>query len=236
MATAASTTENELPKEQSLGEIGDNAPNKPQKSEKNKPNAGKKTAKQVQIEEKKVKPRTKKAPKRKSNNKGRVRMTKKLVGKGINNNVRPKKSLPAKKSVRTRKENGKFRGKKKGPVNLNINGGGEKSVSNRQDKTQSRPIPLVPPSEKPRGGTVRSSVKYTLKRAESNRDHRLRVLTNKRRFGRRNRPTTRKKHSRSKYFAEYWCEPEVTLDDLSSLDCGSYSDNVEELSTTEEAN
>jgi len=108
-------------------------------------------------------------------------------------------------------------------------------MANRHDKYQSLADPLELPLEKPRGGTVRSSVKYTLKRTESNWDHSKRVFSNKRRFGRRNKPAMRKKQFRRKYFAEYWREPEVRLDDLSSLDCGSYSDNVGERSTTEEA-
>jgi len=232
MAPAASTTENELVKEQSLVELGATTVDKPQKSENSKP---KETTKQVHIKEKKVKPRTKPAPKRKSNKKGMVKLTEKLV-QGKNHNTQPKRpTLPEKKSARRRKKNARFQAKKKSPLNLHINGDGEGNMSNRRDKSQSRLIPLVLPSSKPRGSIVRSSVKYTLQRAESNRDHHMRMLSNKRRFGRRKKPAMRKRHFRRKYFAEYWREPEVRLDELSSLDCGSYSDYVKELSTTEEA-
>jgi len=106
---------------------------------------------------------------------------------------------------------------------------------NRLGEYQPCPIPLIVPSARPRVSSARSSVKYTLTRVVPNRVPPMRVLTNKRRLRRRNRTTMRKKHSRRKYFADFWREPGVKLDDLSSLDCGSYSDHVEELSTTEEA-
>jgi len=227
MATAASTTENKLAKKEPLVELGAAIADKPQESEKSKPKAGNQTVKQDQTKEKKVKPRTNTVPTRNSNKKGRVKSPNKILGQGRNHNRRPKR--PAKKSAWTRKENARYRRKKKTLLNPYINGGGEGSMANRHDD------PLELPLDKPRGGTVRSSVKYTLKRTESNWDHSMRVLSNKRSFGRRNKPATRKKQFRRKYSAEYWREPEFILDDLSSLDCGSYSDNVEEQSTTEEA-
>merc|ERR1719244_119219 len=61
------------------------------------------------------------------------------------------------------------------------------------------------------------------------------VWTNKSSSRRDNRTTMHKKHARRKYFVDFWREPGVKLDDLSSLDCGSYSNHVEELSTIEDA-
>jgi len=168
----------------------------------------------------------------KSNKKGRSRMNKMLSRRARNQKVRIKmtkrKKPPSKKSAVTRKDKVRYHEKNKSLLNLDSNG--EKRMLKRLGKIQPRQIPLVLPSARPR---ARSTVKYALQRAESNRVHRMRVLSNKRRFGRRNRTTMRKKQSRVKYLVDYWKEPKVKLDDLSSLDCGSYSENVEELCTTE---
>jgi len=188
----------------------------------------------AQIKEKKVKTGAKAASSScKSNKKGRSRMNKMLSRRARNQKARIKmtkrKKPPSKKSAVTGKDKVIYHEKNKSLLNLDSNG--EKRMLKRLGKIQPRQIPLVLPSARPR---ARSTVKYALKRAESNRDHRMRVLLNKRRFGRRNRTTMRKKQSRLKYLVDYWKEPKVKLDDLSSLDCGSYSENVEKRSTTEE--
>jgi len=230
MAAAAIIAENKVPKEQSLGELRDITANKAQELETSKAKIDKKGANQRQIKENKVNPRTKTASKKKSNN---VRTAKTLLEQRRKDSAQP--TQPAKKSARarTRKENTKFRKKKKKST-FYINGDEQGSMTNHRGKSQQHRIPLVPPSPSAKD-RARSPVKYTLKRAESNRVHHMRVLSNKRRFGRRNRTTIRQKQSWHKYFVDFWREPDMKLDDLSSLDCGSYSDNVEELSTTKEA-
>jgi len=237
MTVTVCTPVGELTKKQSQCELGDTIAENPKeltiKSEKSKSKLEKQTVIQVQIKEMKVKATAKAAPaSRKSNKKRRSRMTKMLSRRARNQKVRIRMTKrpkpPSKKSSMTRKDNARYHDKNKSLLNLDSNG--EKIMLKRPP----RKIPLVLPSSRPRAGIVRSTVKYTLKRAESNRVHRMRVLSNKRRFGRRNRTTTRKTQFRIKYLADYWKEPQVRLDDLSSLDCGSYSENVDKLSSTEE--
>jgi len=74
MTTAASTTENELTEEQPLVELGATTADKPQEPEKSKSEAGTQTTTQVEMKEKKVKPRTNTAPTRISNKKGMGRV------------------------------------------------------------------------------------------------------------------------------------------------------------------
>jgi len=241
MTAAVCTQLSELSKEQSHCEFGDAiAENRKElaiNSEKTKSKEGKQAVIQVQINEKKVKAAAKAAPASwKSDKKVRPRMTKKLSPHARKQKVQlkmTKRKPPSKKSARIRKENARYHEKKKKKSLLNLDFNGEKGILKRLGKIQPRQIPLVLPSARPRVGIVRSTVKYTLKRAESNLVHRLRVRSNKRRFGRRNRTTMRKKQSRLRYFADYWKEPEVRLEDLSSLDCGSYSENVKKSSTEE---
>jgi len=232
MAATAGTAENVVSEEQSLGEPIDTNADKPQKLKKSKAKVGKAAAIHLHIEEQKVKPRTKTAPIGKSHKK--VRIAKKLVGQGRNHNLQPKKRPQSgRKFAGTRKGNARYRGKKKSPWNLYINGG-PGSMSNHFGRYQPCPIPLEVPSARPRG-SARSSIKYTLTRVVPNRVHPMSVWTNQSRFRRHNRTTMHKKHARRKYFVDFWREPGVKLDDLSSLDCGSYSNHVEELSTIEDA-
>jgi len=225
-------------KKQSQCAVGDTTAENPKeltiKPEMNKPGSEKQIVVRAQIKEKKVKTGAKAASSNcKSNKKGRSRMNKMLSRRARNQKVRIKmtkrKKPPSKKSAVTKKDKVRYHEKNKSLLNLDSNG--EKRMLKRLGKIQPRQIPLVLPSARPR---ARSTVKYALQRAESNRVHRMRVLSNKRRFGRRNRTTMRKKQSRVKYLVDYWKEPKVKLDDLSSLDCGSYSENVEKLCTTEE--
>jgi len=240
MTAAICTQTSELPKEQSQCKFGNAAeklrePSKESQASKSK--GDKENVIQIQVNEEKVKATPKAEPaSSKSNKKVRPKTTKKLSRQAKNKETRLKVTErpkpPSKKSARTRKENARYREKKKGMLNLDFNG--EKGVSKSLGKIWPRQIPLVIPSARPHMGIARSTVKYTLTRAESNRVHRRRVRTNQRRFGRRNRTSSRKKQSRLKYILDYWKEPEVSLDDLSSLDCGSYSENVEKSSTEEE--
>jgi len=241
MTAAICTQTSELPKEQSQCEFGDAAEKlrEPSKeSQESKSKGDKENVIQIQVNEEKVKATSKAAPaSSKSNKKVRSKTSKKLSRQAKNKekrlNITERPKPPSKKSARTRKENARYHKKKKGMMNLDFNG--EKRVLKRLGKIQPRQIPLVIPSARPHVGNARSTVKYTLRRAESNRAHHMRVRTNSRRFGRRNRTSMRKKQSRLRYILDYWKEPEVKLDDLSSLDCGSYSENVEKSSTEEVA-
>jgi len=222
MTAAVCTLANEFPKEQSQGKPGNNTENTPQKlikSKKSKPKASKQTVKKVERKEKKVKPKnaSKAMPARsKSNKTGRSKKNKKL-------------------SPRARKEDSGSR-----PVEKKKSSGKSRSKGKRRAKNQPRRIPLVLPFSKktPRVGIAHGPVKYTLKRAESNREHRQRVLSNRRKCRRRARMTKSKAHREEptigyKDFAEFqanfWTEPEVKVDDLSSLDCGSYGGDVKEV-------
>jgi len=241
MTAALCTQTSELPKEQSQCEFGDAAEKlreTSKESQESKSKGDNETVIQKQVNEEKVKATSKAEPaSSKSKKKARPKTAKKLSRQAKNKETRLKKperpKPPSKKSARTRKENSRNHKKKKGMLNVDFNG--ETGVLKRFGKIQPRQIPLVIPSARPRVGIARSTVKYTLKRAESNRTHRTRVRTNKRRFGRRNRTSSRKRQSRLRYIVDYWKQPEVSRDDLSSVDCGSYSENVEKSSTEEVA-
>jgi len=237
MTAAVCTQKSELPKEQlhcKFGDVAGNLRETSKESQESNSKGGKETAIQIQINEEKVKVKSTAEPaSSKSNKKVRPQTTKKLSRQAKNRKtslkITERQKPPTKKSARTRKENARYHEKKKGMLNLDFNG--EKRVLKGLVKIQPRLIPLVLPSAGPRVGIASSTVKYTLKRAETNRVYRTRVRSNKRSFGRRNRTSMHKKQSRLRYVVDYWKEPEVRLDDLSSVDCGSYSDNVEKSST-----
>merc|ERR550534_1512371 len=133
-----------------------------------------------------------------------------------------KKASPrAHKDTVTRNEDSSSLERKKSTDNRSNN----KAKRGKARRQATRQIPLVPFS-KPAVGIAHGQIKYTLKRAESNRAHRQRILSNRRKVRKRAR-TIKRKETQHGYLVEYWKEPEVKLDDLSSLDCGSYSDNVE---------
>lgn len=241
MTAKVCTQKIELPKEQSQCEFKDATENlrePSQESQESKSKGDKETVIQIPINEEKAKSTSKAKPaSSKSKKKVRPKMAKKLSREAKNQEtdlkIRGRPKPPSKKSARTRKENARYHKKKKGMSNLDFNG--EKGVLKRLGKIQPRQIPLVIPSARPRVRSASSSVQYTLKRVQSNRVHRMRVRSNKRRFGRRSRSGIHKKQSQLKYIVDYWKDPEVNLDDLSSLDCGSYSENVEKSLTEEVA-
>jgi len=223
MTAAVSTVGNEVPRDLDENLI-ENKHHKPtSKSKKSKPKTGKETMDQIDAVEKKVKLGTKKPSKAassrsKSNKRGRPMVDKKP-------SPRPEKATV------TRKEDSSPGEKKKSTDNRTNN----KAKRGKARRHAKRQIPLVPYS-KPGVAITTGQIKYTLKRAESNRAHRQRVLSNRRKARKRTR-TNKRKETQHGYLVEYWKEPEVKLDDLSSLDCGSYSDNVEvfehELESTE---
>jgi len=205
MTAAVSTVGNEVPRDPPLENLDEN---KPQilidKSKKSKPKTGKQTTGQVETKEKKVKLGTK--TRSKSNKRGRPKSNKKSSPRSQKSNMVGKEET----SSGDKNKNAKQRS------NDAVKRGSGKRRATRQ-------IPLVP---YPKNGIAQGKVKYHLQRAESNRAHRHRVLQNRRKVRKRAR-TTKRKETHNEYLAEYWTEPDVKLGDLSSLDCGSYSDNVE---------
>jgi len=128
----------------------------------------------------------------------------------------------------------------------------KQNKSNRRSKYQKSNFPLIPPaylrSSHCRGDTVttnrsinmNSRLRYKLKRVGGNKEYYMR--SNRRRARRSTKPrgtkrkesqlegTKRRKVDRknTQFMANFWTEMEVKLDDLSSVDCGAYSDCVNE--------
>jgi hypothetical protein len=203
MTAAVSTVGNEVPRDLPLENLDENTPQKLiDKSKKSKLKTGKPIIGQVDTKEKKVKLGTKNRSK--SSKRGRPKISKKSQ-KASGTGKEESSSGDRSKNAKQRSNDGVKRGQGK--------------------RRATRQIPLVP---FPKNGVsiAQRKVKYHLQRAESNQAHRQRVLSNRRKVRRRAR-TTKRKETHNGYLAEYWTEPKVKLDDLSSLDCGSYSDNVE---------
>jgi len=129
--------------------------------------------------------------------------------------------------------------------------GEKKSVSSRRANNTKRQIPLVPPAQLKsperirrlgrslsNPGSGKHPPKYKLKRVGGNKEHHRSSRRNRSRLSpgaaqrRKQQPNSAKPRKVSKenveFMANFWTDVEVKLDDLSSLDCGSYNSCVEE--------
>lgn len=215
MTASISKLGNKLSRDASKEDLNEKKPEKLTKnSSKTKQKTDKQTIKQVEAIEKKVKSGGANSSQEENFGKrGRPKTIKKI-------------SSVAQKATTPRKWDSSSGGKVKSTGKRTYNGVRKDKSSRRV----TRQIPLVLPNAKTGVGTSNSSLKYTLQRADSNQAHRQRVWSNRRKVKRRTRTrTSKRKEPKHEYLGDYWTEPKIKLDDLSSLECGSYSDKVEEI-------
>lgn len=215
MTAAMSKLGNKVPRDAAKEDLNEKKAEKLTKnSSKSKHKTDKQTIRQVEEIEKKVQSGTTNSSQEDNFGKrGRPKMIKKTS------------SVPQ-KATTPRKEDLSSGGKIKSTGKRTYNGAKKDKSSHRA----TRQIPLVLPNAKTGVGTTNASFKYTLQRAESNRAHHQRVYSNRRKVRRRTKTrTSKRKEAKHEYLGDYWTEPKIKLDDLSSLDCGSYSDKVEEF-------
>lgn len=217
MTASISKLGNKLPKDAFKEDLKEKKPEKQTKnSSKAKEKTDKQTSRQVEAIEKKVKSGSTNSSKEENFGKrGRPKMSKKT-------------SSEVQKATIPRKWDSSSGGKVKSTGKRTYNGVRKDKLSHRA----TRQIPLVLPNAKTGVGTTNASLKYSLQRAESNRAHHQRVWSNRRKVKKRTRTrTSKRKELKHEYLGDYWTEPKIKLDDLSSLECGSYSDKVEEFET-----